>query len=161
MSSSADLPILSDISLHTTLNNLMEAAESRLRTLDEVSKVIYSDPFEFQQILSAAIRTCTEYQSASEVIYAIQQLLIFYTKYSDVQDEWITKRLEKRYLLYLKNKLIKASVKTMQSYDQVSINLFKDVLQKRDLIKTSFALDGSVINKLKSKFKGGKKNGKE
>lgn len=159
--SQADLPILGDISLHTTLNNLMEAAESRLRTLDEVSKVIYSDPFEFQQILSAAIRTCTEYQSAAEVVYAIQQLLIFYTKYADVQDEWITKRLEKRYLLFLKSKLIKASVKTMQAYDQVSINLFKDVLQKRDLIKTNFALDGSVINKLKQRLKGGKKNGKE
>lgn len=159
MSNNADLPILSDISLHTTLNNLMEAAESRLRTLDEVSKVIYAEEFEFKHVLSAAIRTCTSYEAAAEVVYAIQQLLIFYTKYKDISDEWIVKRLEKRYILYLKSKLVKASVRTMQAYDQVSINLFKDVLQKREVIKSSFALDGSVINKLKQKLKGGKKNG--
>ena len=156
---SQDLPILGDISLHTTLNNLMEAAEARLKALNEISKIIYSDPFYFKEILSAANRICIEQQSASEVVHAIQQLLIFYTKYKDIMEEYLTQRLEKRYILHLKSKIIKASIKTMQSYDNVSISLFREVLEKRNIIKTNFALDGSAINSLKSKLRGGKKNG--
>ena len=137
----------------------MEAAESRLRTLDEVSKIIYKEEFEFKHILSAALRVCTNYEAAAEVVYAIQQLLIFYTKYNEIDSEWLIKRLEKRYILQLKNKLVKAGIRTMQTFDHVSINLFKDVLQKNNIIKSNLSLDGSVVNKLKQKIRGGKKNG--
>ena len=158
MSSQANFPILSDVTLHTTLNNLMESAENRLRTLDKVSEVIYEPDFNFRDILSAANRICINSEAAAEVVFAIQQLLIFYTKYADITGEWIINRLEKRYILFLKTKITKASMKTMQAFDQVSINLFNEVLRTQNVLKTKISLDKSVINNLKKQLKGGEKS---
>lgn len=159
MSSSPDLNVLNDVATNTTLNNLLELLENRLVALDDVSDRLFKeDQLEWKEVLSTAIRVCTDHAAADEVIKAILQLQGFYLKYDTVREDVMAKRLERRYLIYLKNCLATAAIKTIQRYDHAGIGLFQDVLTKRGLIKTNYSLDGSVINKLKAKLSKGDKN---
>lgn len=141
-----------ELSLTTLLNNLLDLLENRVKALDvEADQLDNIETLKISNAIKLAIRACTEETSKRELIRALQRVTIFYTRYYNVLNESLTKCLERRYLMHLKNRIICAMIETQARFDSIAIDGYRDVVGKHNLIKNSINADPSILQKFKKK----------
>lgn len=144
--SNKNLPNLFDLSLTTTLNNLLDILENRFEELDRTTDL---DDLDLQDAIQIALRTSIDYNASRQLIQALQRVNVFYAKYRNTLKENAVKRLEHLYLTYLKNRIIYAMSMTMQKFDSLAIKLSAEALTKMNIIKSKFTLHPAVLDKIK------------
>jgi hypothetical protein len=143
---------LFELNLTTLLNNILDLLDNRLKALDiESNDLDSNEPIKLSESLKLAMRACAEENSKRELIQSIQEINIFYTKFQCILNEKTTQRLEKRYIMHVKNKIIKAMTETMAKYDAIAIDGYKDVVGKHNIIKNSINADPSILSKFKKR----------
>lgn len=144
---SGNITSLSELSLTTALNNLLDLLDNRIASLDH--EIENNDINDLKSAVSLCIRIAADRSALWELVEALQRVNNFYARYQNVRNEHIVEQLERNYLTYLKNKIFKAMLATMHKLDTLAITVSENVLTKQSVIKHRLSLSGKSINEFK------------
>lgn len=149
--SSGGITSLSELSLTTALNNLLDLLDNRIAALDH--EIEHNDVGDMRSALTLCIRIAADHGALWDMIEALQRVNVFYARYKELLHERIVQRLERNYLTYLRNKIYKAMLTTMHKLDTLAIKVSENVLTKQNVIKHRLSLSGKSINEFKKEVR--------
>ena len=140
-----------DSSMSTTINNLIELLEKKLGVLDEISEQWSpTDEIKFSDLLKISIHTATDFKASKILSDAIKAYNNFHLIYSFPHPH-----LEKMYVVDIKNAIFDAFPAAVRKYENYSVDMFHEGVQKRNKIRPRPIMNMSDYRNFKKDVQGG------